>query len=89
MTGSDSLSNPCQARCPQCGSSCFGRQGHSFRKTAGRGVANLHACRQHVWGSMAELGEVLRSESIETRKEVLDVLKDCGRCVAKIRRLGV
>lgn len=84
--GSDSP--PCPERCPKCGQRCFGRQGHSFIKTAGRHYAHPHACRQHFWGTSSEWIEVQRSEGRESRREVRESIQKCGKCLQIVERLG-
>jgi len=82
---------PCQSRCPQCKTRCDGADGHSFIKSAsnGRGYATPHSCRQHgIWANGAEWIQIMRSEARETRREVLESIKKCGRCVEIVRRLG-
>ena len=52
-------------------------------------MPDLHQCRDgHVWGTIVEMREVLRANERETRREVLENLKGCGRCTEKVRRLG-
>ena len=84
----DSLSNPCPERCPKCGDKCTGGAGHSACKTAGRGLAELHGCRRHVWGTVAENCEAQRACARLTRKEVIETLKGCPKCIAAVKRLG-
>lgn len=86
---SDSLSNPCPVRCPTCGGKCFGRVGHAEIKTAGKGYAQPHQCLKHFWGTMAEWTQIARAEARETRHEVVEAIRGCGRCLVKVRRLGV
>jgi hypothetical protein len=82
---------PCDQRCPHCKAKCDGPSGHSFIKTAanGRGYATPHSCRRHgVWASGAEWIQIMRSESTESRREVLESVKGCAKCTAIVKRLG-
>ena len=83
-------SQPCRERCPTCQGRCWGRDGHSDRAKCGaKTIPELHQCRQnHVWGTLADMREVLRGNEKETRREVLETVKGCLKCEVKIRRLG-
>jgi len=37
---------------------------------------------------MADMREVMRGNERETRREVLETIKGCGRCVEAVKRLG-
>lgn len=68
-------SNPCPERCPICREKCYGALGHSMTATAGRKtLAEVHQCRKHCWGSLAEMREMLRANERETRRELEDNL---------------
>jgi hydroxymethylpyrimidine pyrophosphatase-like HAD family hydrolase len=84
-------SSPCPERCPICKQKCTGGLGHSFIRTAGRKViADLHACRDHVWGSLAEQCEQSRAQSRQNRLEILEAgVNKCSRCRRIVEQLGV
>ena len=84
-------SDPCKERCSVCGSRCFGCNGHTRTATCGRKtLPDLHSCQQgHVWGTQADQREVLRANERETRREVLENIKYCVRCVRAVEKLGV
>lgn len=77
-------SHPCPERCPYagCGERCYGRQGHGSRRTAGKGYAELHQCRRHAWGMLAEWHEAQRSIESETRRECMESLAEAQRSAA-------
>ena len=63
-------SHPCPERCPVCKEKCYGSAGHSFTATAGRKtLPEVHQCRKHCWGTLAEMREMLRANEKETRHE--------------------
>ena len=81
----------CVERCPYkgCGQRCTGGVGHSFIRTAGRGLASLHACRSHVWATLAEACEVERSNARLNRKECVEAgVGKCAKCRGIVERLG-
>jgi len=86
VIGSDSP--PCTERCPRCGERCMNRSGHAECATAGRGLAELHCCRKHVWGSLHEMLEAQRATGKLARKEVRESIKHCRKCIAAVERLG-
>lgn len=88
VSGAIGDTKPCGELCPACKSRCFGRSGHTAIRTAGKGFAQLHQCRLHVWGSIGDAVEVSRAEARETRREVIESIGGCGRCVAVVKRLG-
>ena len=82
-------SHPCNQRCPICNERCYGKEGHAFIRTAGRGYAQPHQCRQHFWGTGAEWVEITRAEGIASRREVVESIKKCAKCVRAVEKLGV
>jgi len=88
MSITDSV--PCKERCPfaGCGERCYGKEGHTRIATAGKGYAQPHQCRKHIWAENSDWIEIMRSEGRETRKEVIESLHACPRCVAAVKRLG-
>lgn len=78
----------CPERCPICRTRCYGKKGHASIKTAGKGYAQPHACRGHIWATSAEWIEITRSEARETRREVKETIRNCSRCLAAVERLG-
>ncbi len=85
-SGADSP--PCPERCPICKGRCFGKSGHGFIKTAGKGYAHPHGCREHIWATSGEWVDIMRSEARETRREVRETIQGCRKCVAAVERLG-
>lgn len=85
ITTPDSM---CPERCPICKERCANRSGHSMCATAGRGLAELHSCRRHVWGTLAEWCEAQRACARLARREVMESIKNCARCLAIVKRLG-
>lgn len=79
---------PCAERCPICHERCYGKQGHNRCATAGKHYAQPHMCRRHFWGTSADWIEIARSEGHETRREVVETIQGCRRCVEAVKRLG-
>ena len=64
---------PCKERCGICKFPCFGRSGHSFRATAGKGFAELHQCQNnHVWGTTVEMLEYQQAQIKATQREWIE-----------------
>jgi hypothetical protein len=82
-------SNPCPERCPICKERCYGRVGHGSRKTAGKGFAELHQCRKHVWGLLGEWHEAQRSIEAETRREIAEAHSEAARGIVGVFRRGL
>jgi hypothetical protein len=77
-------STPCKAVCPVCRDRCFNRDGHLASATCGRKtLPELHCCRKHCWGELADMREMLRANERETRREYREEIEQAYDAATK------